>query len=188
MNAGSRLACPTLKFEPARSDSDKAHVVHFGDGDKQVRQRGGGHDAQIGISHGNGDGVFQIGWEFVQEENQRITAEQLLPRLGSRGTEHRRDIAGELLRFAELLRNRSPDAAGGIGASAIESGNTARPRFGAGFCSPRSTFLRKPGSRANKPQRNHAVRLAAAHGLREQEDRRTRASAAQMAERPIHQA
>jgi hypothetical protein len=38
-----------------------------------------------------------------------------------------------------------------------------------------------------KTKSDHAVRLTAAHGLREQEDRRPRASAAQVPERPIDQ-
>ena len=166
---------------------DKANVVHFGNRDEQVRQRGGRHDTQIGIADRNGDGVFQVGRKFVEEQYQRITAQQLLPGLRSRCTEQRRNVAGELLCFAELLGDRTPDAAGGIGAAAIEADNTAATEIRRRVLLAKKHFLAQLGITRQQAQRDHAVRLAAAHRLREQEDRRTCARAAQMTERPIHQ-
>ncbi|MDD5199187.1 MAG: hypothetical protein PHC88_05230 [Terrimicrobiaceae bacterium] len=48
-------------------------------------------------------------------------------------------------------------------------------------------FFPQPWITREQPERDHAVGFAAAHCLREQEDRRTRARAAQMPERSIHQ-
>ena len=48
-------------------------------------------------------------------------------------------------------------------------------------------FFPQPWITREQPERDHAVRLTAAHRLREQEDRRASSRAAQMPERAVHQ-
>jgi hypothetical protein len=178
---------PAAIVRASEIGDDQAHVVHFRHGDKQICQCGGGHDAEIGIAHGHGDGVGQVRREFIKEQHQRIATEQLLPGLRPWRTEQGRNVAGKLLGFAELLGNRTPDATGGIGAAAIEAGNTSATEIRRGVLLAQQHPFPQLRITRQQPQRDHAVRLAAAHGLREQEDRRTRTRTAQVTERPIHQ-
>ena len=103
---------------------DKAHVVHLRDRHEEVPERRGRHDTQVSIPDRHRDGVFQIGRKLVKEKHERVTAKQLLPGLGSRCIEERGNVAGELLRFAEVFCDRAPDSPCCIGASSIEADNT----------------------------------------------------------------
>ena len=147
---GLQVGLADAEVRARKVGQDQADVVHLGDCDEQVRQRGGGDDAQIGIADRDRDGVFEVRRKFVEEQHQRVAAEQLLPGLGPRRTEQGRNVAGELLGLAELLGDRAPDAAGGIGAASVEADNTAAAEL------RRRVFVaqylrRSSGSRASSP-------------------------------------
>lgn len=115
------------EIRPRQIRQDKAHVVHVGDGDEEVRKRGGRHYTKVGTPDGNGNRILQVGRKFVEKENEWITAEQLFPRFGTGCAKQRGDIAGELLGFAELLSDRPPDPARGIRTSSVEAGYATAP-------------------------------------------------------------
>ena len=165
---------------------DQANIVHVGHGHEQVGQGGCRHDAQVAIAGGDRDGVFQIGRQLVQEQHQRVTAQELLPGLRPRRCQDGRYIAGKLFSLAQLLGQDAPDATHGIGLAAIEADDPTAAQVGRRIL---STQDRAPQHRIlrQQSQGDHAVRLAAAHGLRQEEHRGAGPLPAQMAESPIHQ-
>ena len=92
VECGFERGLPTTVVRSGKIGDNQANIVHFRHGDKQIRQRGGGHDAQITIAHGHGDGVGQVRRQFVEEQHQRIATEQLLPCLGARCFKQGRDV------------------------------------------------------------------------------------------------
>jgi hypothetical protein len=85
-----------------------------------------------------------------------------------------------------LLGDRTPDATGRIAAAAVEADDPAAAQLGRWVlvgqnATPQFRIARQ------QPEAAHAVRLAAAHGLRQQENRRPRRAATEVPESPVDQ-
>lgn len=91
-----------------------------------------------------------------------------------------------MIGLAELFRNGTPNAAGGIRVAAIETDDPAFAEIGSGILAAEHPVarLRIPGQ---QPESDHAVGLAAAHGLGEKKDRRSRGIARQVPEGAVHE-
>ena len=147
----------------------KADIRHVCHSNKKIGQRGCGHNAQVCIAHWHCHGVFEVRRQFIQEKDQWLTAQQLLPGFRARSAEQGGHVTGKLICLAQLLCNGTPDTAHCIGAAAIEAHHTAWPQGGRGVLVAGEHFVAQGWIACQQAQRNHAVRLTAAHGLREQE-------------------
>ena len=81
----------------------EADVVHLGDGNEKIGQCRGGHNTEISIADGHGHRVLQVGWELVEEQNERVATKELLPGLWPRCVQQRRNVAGKLISLAQLV-------------------------------------------------------------------------------------
>ena len=143
----------------------KADIRHVCHSDKKIGQRGCGHNAQVCIAHWHCHGVFEVWRQLIQEKHQWLTAQQLLPRFGAWGAQQGGDVAGKLIRLTQLLCNRTPNTTRCIGAAAIEAHDAAWPQGGRGVLVAGEHFVAQGWIACQQAQRNHAVRLTAAHGL-----------------------
>ena len=81
------VVLPTGVVRAAQVGEHQADVGHLRDGHEQVGQRSRGHRGQVAVAHRHRYGVFQIRRQLIQEDHQRLLAQQLLPRLRARCTQ-----------------------------------------------------------------------------------------------------
>ena len=147
-------------------DHDR-HVVQFADRDEHIRQRRRGDNREVRVANRLGLGVLEVRRQFVQQDEQRLAAEQVFPCLLARRLK-RRVVVLELLLLAQLVCDRAPDAERRVALA-------ARKADDADFPKPRVLVVLAHDPAAHvrvlreQTERDHVVRLAAAHRLREQE-------------------
>ena len=167
-SAGDPLAARRVGRREIRHDeADVAQLVPP-DGDQEVGERRRGDHREIGVADALRGGVDEVRRQLVQHDDERIALEQVHPRRLARSGE-RRIVRAELLPLAELLRDRPPDAEGGVALAARERYDPNRTDVirGVEVAHDLGPELRMPREQAERQQ---IVRLAAAHRLRQLED------------------
>ena len=146
-----------------------AKNIKLGDGLEKVGQRGGGDFREIGIADSDGLGVVQIRRQLIEKNERRLTLEQIDPRGATRRFE-RLVIVLERIELSHLSRDLAPQAMRDIGLAPGEC-DDSHVRQILPCRQPGEHFRAKFRVLRQHPERDEIVRLAAAHRLREFEQR-----------------
>ena len=139
------------------------------DGHQQVGKRSCGHMGQVRVADRLGAGVFEVGRQFVEEDQHRAAGQQVLPRLLPRRLQGRVAVP-EVLPRLQLFGQCAPNAERRIRLAAGEADHRHRSQRRVGGIEASHDLLPELWMPRQQAQHQQVVRLAAAHRLLQLED------------------